>query len=160
MTKLYDVANDYAKLLDSDLDPQLIADTMEGIEGELTDKIAQLLSICKNESSYAETLKEEAKSLSERAKACDNRVSSIKAYIATSLKTIGKKSIRAGIHQVTVRVPSKSVEITDASLLPTELVEYETQIKPDTMAIKHLLEAGKDVPGAKIKIGKPSLLIR
>ncbi len=160
MTKLYEVANEYARLLDSDMAPEDIADTVEGMEGELTDKIAQLLAICKNEQVYAEALKEESKALAERARATEAKVVSIKAYIATSLKTIGKKSIRAGIHQVTVRVPSKSVEITDAGLLPPEYVEYETTIKPDAMAIKHQLEAGIEIPGAKIKIGKPSLLIR
>ncbi|WP_368928395.1 siphovirus Gp157 family protein [Mixta calida] len=160
MTKLYEVANEYARLLDSDMAPEDIADTVEGMEGELTDKIAQLLAICKNEQVYAEALKEESKALAERARATESKIASIKAYIATSLKTAGKKSVRAGIHQVTVRVPSKSVEITDVGLLPPEYVEYETTIKPDAMAIKHQLEAGIDIPGAKIKIGKPSLLIR
>ncbi|QCT21808.1 siphovirus Gp157 family protein [Jejubacter calystegiae] len=160
MTKLYEVANDYARLLESDLPPEDIADTVEGIEGELTDKIEQLLSICKNELVYANALKEESRALSERAKVSESKISSIKAYIATSLTTVGKKTIRAGIHQVTVRAPSKSVDIIDANLLPTEFVEYETKIKPDTMAIKHLLESGKDIPGAKIKTGKPSLIIK
>ncbi|ELD3297862.1 siphovirus Gp157 family protein, partial [Enterobacter hormaechei] len=56
--------------------------------------------------------------------------------------------------------PSKSVEITDASALPPEFVEYETSIKPDKLAIKHQIEAGVDVPGAQIKLGKPSLIIK
>ena len=66
----------------------------------------------------------------------------------------------AGIHQVTVRAPSKSVEITDASILPPQFVEYETNIKPDKLAIKHQIEAGVEVPGAQIKLGKPSLIIK
>ena len=47
MSKLYEIASEYAKLLDSDLEPEMIADTVEGMEGELVDKIEQLLSICK-----------------------------------------------------------------------------------------------------------------
>ena len=46
MSKLYEIANDYAKLMDSDFDPEAIADTLVGMEGELTDKIEQLLAIC------------------------------------------------------------------------------------------------------------------
>lgn len=160
MTKLYEVANQYAQLLDADLEPEMIADTIEGLDGEFTDKVEQLLAICKNESSYAEALKDEAKRLSERAKSTENKVASIKAYIATSLETIGKKSIKAGIHQVTVRAPSKCVEIVDAGLIPAEFVEYETTIKPDKLAIKHQIEAGVDIPGAAIKLGKPSLIIK
>ncbi|ENP0655963.1 siphovirus Gp157 family protein [Serratia marcescens] len=160
MSKLYDIANDYAKLMDSGLEPEMIADTIEGIDGELVDKVEQLLAICKNEQLYAEALRNESKSLLERASAVENKISSIKEYIARSLETAGKKSIRAGLHQVTVRVPSRQVDITDASILPIEFVEYETVVKPDKLAIKHQLDAGIAVPGAQIKLGKPSLIIK
>ncbi|CAI0804683.1 Siphovirus Gp157 [Serratia entomophila] len=160
MSKLYDIANDYAKLMDSGLEPEMIADTIEGIDGELVDKVEQLLAICKNEQLYAEALRNESKSLQERASVVENKISSIKEYIARSLETAGKKSMRAGIHQVTVRVPSRQVDITDASILPIEFVEYETVVKPDKLAIKHQLDAGIAVPGAQIKLGKPSLIIK
>lgn len=160
MSKLYDIANDYAKLMDSGLEPEMIADTIEGIDGELVDKVGQLLAICKNEQLYAEALRNESKSLQERASVVENKISSIKEYIARSLETAGKKSIRAGLHQVTVRVPSRQVDITDASILPIEFVEYETVVKPDKLAIKHQLDAGIAVPGAQIKLSKPSLIIK
>lgn len=160
MSKLYEIANDYAKLMDSDFEADDIADTIEWMEGELTDKIEQLLAICKNETGYAERLKEEAKSLSERAAVTMNKVESIQAYIAAALTTAGKKKIRAGIHQVTIRSPSESVEIIDSNALPPELVEFETIIKADKLAIKHQLKAGNSVPGAQLKVGKPSLIIK
>lgn len=160
MTALYQIANDFARLTDSCMEPEMIADTLDGIEWELEAKVEQILAVCKNESAYAEALKEESKRLIERAKAAENRVASMKEYVAKSLETIGKKSLKAGVHQVTVRAPSKSVEITDASALPPEFIEYETNIKPDKLAIKHQIEAGIDVPGAQIKLGKPSLMIK
>ena len=160
MSKLYEIADDYARLMDADLEPDLIADTLEGIEGELSDKIEQLLALCKNESGYSERLMDEAKKLQERSAAINNKVDRIKLYIASSLEKAGKKSIRAGLHQVTLRKPSQCVEIIDPSLLPTEYVEFDTVIKPDKLAIKHQLEAGKEVTGATLKPGKPSLLIK
>ncbi len=160
MTQLYVIANEYAKLTAQDLEPEFIADTLEGIQGEFEEKVEQLLAIIKNEAAYAEALKEESKSLAERAKVSENKVENIKAYIASAMETAGQKSLRAGLHAVTVRAPSKSVEITDESKLPIEFVEYITSIKADTMAIKHQLNAGVDVPGARIKFGKQSLLIK
>lgn len=160
MTALYQIANDFAKLADSGMEPEVIADTLDGIEWELEAKVEQILAVCKNETAYAEALKEESKRLSERAAAAISRVSSMKDYVAQSLETAGKKSLKAGIHQVTVRAPSKSVDITDASAIPSEFVEYETTIKPDKLAIKHQLEAGIVIPGAQIKLGKPSLIIK
>lgn len=160
MTSLYEIANDYAKLMDEDFDPEFIADTLSGIEGMLEDKIENCLAVIKNELAYAESLKAESKKLVERAKSSELRADRIKEYIAASLETAGKKSLKAGVHQVTVRAPSKSVEITDSSALPSEFVEYETIIKADKLAIKHQLAAGIDVPGAALKTGKPSLIIK
>jgi len=160
MTSLYEIANDFAKLSDSDMDPELIADTLDGIEWELEGKIENCLAVIKNELAYAETLKAESKKLAERAKASEARADRIKEYIASSLETAGKKSLKAGVHQVSIRAPSKSVEILDSGSLPPELVDYETLIKPDKLAIKKKLEAGISVPGAQIKTGKPSLIIK
>lgn len=160
MTALYQIANDFAKLSDSGMEPEMIADTLDGIEWELEAKVEQILAVCKNESAYAEALKEESKRLAERAKAAENRVASMKEYVATSLETAGKKSLKAGIHQVTVRAPVESVEITDEGSLPHEYVEYVTTVKADKLAIKHQLKAGNAIPGASLKLGKPTLLIK
>lgn len=160
MTALYQIANDFAKLTDSDMPPEMIADTLDGIEWELEAKVEQILAVCKNELADAEALKEEARRLIDRAKASENRVVSLKEYVARSLEAAGKKSMKAGLHQVTVRAPSKSVEITDVNAIPPDFVEYETTIKPDKLAIKHKIEAGIDIPGAQLKVGKPSLIIK
>lgn len=160
MTALYQIANEYAKLMEEDFDPEFIADTLEGMTGELSDKIEQLLAICKNKSSYGEALKEESRKLSERAKAEESRVSAIKDYIANSLQTAGLKSLRAGIQQVSLRAAAKSVEVTDASAVPSEYVDYETVIKPHKLEIRKLLESGIEIPGVLLKTGKPSLMIK
>ncbi|MEY7151349.1 siphovirus Gp157 family protein [Enterobacter cloacae] len=160
MTALYQIANDFAKLSDSGMEPEMIADTLDGIEWELEAKVEQILAVCKNESAYAEALKEESKRLAERAKAAENRVASMKDYVAASLETAGKKSLKAGIHQVTVRAPVESVEITDEGSLPPEYVEYVTTVKAEKLAIKHQLKAGNAIPGASLKLGKPTLLIK
>lgn len=160
MTALYQIANDFAKLSDSGMEPEMIADTLDGIEWELEAKVEQILAVCKNETAYAEALKEESKRLAERAKAAESRVASMKEYVATSLETAGKKSLKAGIHQVTVRAPVESVEITDEGSLPPECVEYVTTVKADKLAIKHQLKAGNAIPGASLKLGKPTLFIK
>lgn len=160
MTALYHIANDFAKLTDSGMDPEMIADTLDSIEWELEAKVEQILAVCKNESAHADALREESKRLAERARLSENRVARLKEYVARSLETAGKKSIKAGLHEVTVREPSRSVEITDSGALPPQFVEYETTIKADKLAIKKLIDAGQEVPGAIIKVGKPSLIIK
>ncbi|WP_312999605.1 siphovirus Gp157 family protein [Leclercia sp.] len=160
MSKLYEIANEYAELENSGLEPEFIADTLEGLKGTFEDKVENVLKLIKNEQAYSESLKQEAKSFSERARAVDNKIESMKQYLVSSIETAGLKSVRAGTMAVTLRAPSRSVEVTDVSKIPTEYVDFETVTTPDKLAIKKLLEAGQAVPGCELKTGKPSLLIK
>lgn len=160
MTALYEIANAYASLQNEDLDPDMIADTLEGIDGEFTEKVEQLLSIIKNQSALSTILKEEAKNLSDRAKSCDAKVDNIKQYIIKAMQTTERTKLNAGLHTLTVRKPSKSVNIIDIDALPTEFVKYETLVKADKRLIDEKLKLGHKVEGAEHVYGKPSLLIK
>lgn len=160
MTALYEIANAYASLQNEDLDPDMIADTLEGIDGEFTEKVEQLLSIIKNQSALSAMLKEEAKNLSDRAKACDAKVDNIKQYIIKAMQTTERTKLNAGLHTLTVRKPSKSVNIVDIDALPTEFVKYETLVKADKNLIAEKLKLGEKIEGAELVLGKPSLLIK
>ncbi|QHJ85137.1 MAG: hypothetical protein [Bacteriophage sp.] len=161
MVKLYEVANDYAKLYNDDsFTQEEIQDTLDAIEGELGDKVGNVLAIIKNLQSDAEALKAESVKLADRAKSALNKADSLKQYIVSSMGSAGLKKLSAGVQSVTVRAPSKKVNIVDVDKLPIELKEFETVIKPMTMEIKHLLNSGQEVPGAEIVTGKPSLLIK
>lgn len=160
MTELYKIANEYAALMSEDLPPELVADTIEGIEGEFTDKVSAILSLCKNELAYAESLRGEALSLNDRAKAIYNKVERLRQYIADCMIQADMKKVRAGPHEVTLRAARKVVEITDPMAIPVDLVEYETVVKPNKLEIKRRILAGEEISGAIVKDGKQSLIIK
>lgn len=161
MTKLYDLTGDYARLSESsDFNAEEIADTLEAIEGSIEDKVENILKAIKNEEAYAEALKEEAKSFSERAKTASNKAQAMKEYIVSALSAASITKLRAGTQQVTIRKPVDSVKIVDLDKLPVELVDYETVITPHTLDIKKKLQAGEKIEGAELQTGKPALLIK
>jgi len=160
MSRLYEIANEYAELANSEMDAEMIADTLEGIQGEFEDKAEQVLAIIKNELALEEMLKAEAKSLTERAKASANKVANLKAYLAESMQTMDKKKINAGVHSLTVRKGVQSVNILDLESLPIDFVDYQTVIKPDKNLIKEKLKLGEKIEGAELVTGKSSLLIK
>lgn len=160
MSKLYEIANEYAELANSEMDAEMIADTLEGIQGEFEDKAEQVLAIIKNELALEEMLKAEAKALTERAKASANKVANLKAYLAESMQTMDKKKINAGVHSLTVRKGVQSVNIVDLESLPIDFVDYQTVIKPDKNLIKEKLKLGEKIEGAELVTGKSSLLIK
>lgn len=160
MAELYKIAGEYAALMSEDLPAELIADTLEGIEGEFSDKVSAILSLCKNESAYADSLKAEAKSLNDRASSINNKVERLRQYIVDCMTQAEMKRVRAGVHEVTLRAASKVVEITDAMVIPVDLVEFETVVKPNKLEIKRRILAGEEIPGASLKDGKQSLMIK
>lgn len=160
MSKLYEIANEYAELANSEMDAEMIADTLEGIQGEFEGKAEQLLAIIKNEQALEAALKAEAKNLNNRAKSCANKVSSIKSYLIESMNTMDKKSLNAGVHKITVRNGVQSVNVLDLEKIPHEFVEYETTIKPDKNLIKEKLKLGESVDGVELVTGNQSLLIK
>lgn len=160
MTRLYEIASDYARLSDSDMSAEMIADTLDCIAGEMEVKIENCIAIIKNEVALAEALKAEASNLNERAKFALSRAESLKRYIAESLYLTGMKTIRAGIHQVSTREPVQTVEITNIDDIPADFITWETNPKPLKLEIKKQLEAGVSVPGATLKAGKMSVLIK
>lgn len=160
MAKLYEIANEYAELANSDMDADMISDTLEGIQGEFEDKAEQILAIIKNEQALESALKSEAKSLTERAKACTNRIQSMKQYLANSMETMELKKVNAGIHSLSVRKGVQSVNIIDLEKLPSNFVEYETTIKADKNLIKEKLKLGEKIEGAELVTGKSTLLIK
>ena len=160
MAALYEIANDYSALQNEDMDAEMIADTLEGIEGEFTDKVEQIIALIKNNSALEEMLKSEAKSLTERARALSNKNANLKAYIAQSMSTMDKKKLNAGIHTITVRAGVKTAQIDDVNALPVEFVEYKTETVPDKKAILARLKAGETVEGATLATGKQSLIIK
>lgn len=158
--QLYKIANDFKNLSEMDAPYEQIVDALNDIEGAFEDKVEQLLAIIKNESAYAEALKDEAESLTARAKVSKNKVENLKQYILTSMATADKKTIKAGLQSVTYRKPSKVAEIVSEDDVPIDFFEYVTSKKFDMTSIKASLNAGKEVAGAILKDGKPSLIIK
>lgn len=160
MSKLYEIANEYAELANSDMDAEMIADTLDGIKGEFEDKAEQILAIIKNEQALESSLKAEAKSLTDRAKACSNRVVNLKNYLSESMQTMEIKKLNAGIHSLSIRKGVQSVNITDLEKLPSDYVEYETMIKADKNLIKEKLKLGESIEGAELVTGKSTVIIK
>ena len=159
------LANDMQKLqqlleTSDDITPEMIADTMEGIEMALADKLDAAYIHVRNLDGLAKTCDEEAKRLAERKKSFENRAKSIKQYVLNCLITAGLDKLKTTTNTFTARKGVASVIIDNEALLPDEMVAVQTLIAPDKKAIKEAIENGVDIPGAHIEIGARSLQVR
>ncbi|MGO1190312.1 siphovirus Gp157 family protein [Vibrio casei] len=160
MSKLYEIANSYAELENSDMDKEMIADTLDGIKGEFEDKALNILVMIKNSESMSKALKDEAKSLSERAKQEQNKADNLKEYLASAMSTMEAKSLCAGVHKISLRKGVQSVFIYNIDSIPAEYVSFETVTKPDKNLIKEKLKLGEKIDGVSLVTGKTSVIIK
>ena len=89
----------------------------------------------------------------ERLKAIKERnmknVDSIKNHILNFMKTNGIDKIQTDLATFSTR-KSKSTQIDNIELIPSEFVTVTQTFQPDKTAIKKAIEAGKEVAGATI----------
>jgi uncharacterized protein Yka (UPF0111/DUF47 family) len=124
MTTLYDINKKYLEALEfltdpeNEMDAQTIADTMEGMEGELTDKILNTARYVLHIEHQADGISDAIKRMSARAKALENHADRMRDYIRDNMQDAGLKKIPS--HDVIVslaKLPA-SVQIDDESLIP------------------------------------------
>jgi hypothetical protein len=127
-----------------EMSPELEA-ALEITEAERMTKGEGYVYVIKQLKSQADLLKAEAKRLLEIAKQYENSADKLADRLLQSVITHGQ--IKTAFVTISTR-KSKSVSITDESLLKTEYLRIKTE--PNKTAIKEALESGEEVAGALI----------
>ena len=156
MTTLSLIAAEYraqAELLaDLDLPPEVVADTLESIGGELEHKAQGVAFVIRHLRANAATMKEWAKTASERAKAEDARADHLTSYLAHAMQACNITKISGPGVALSFRA-SHAVVIDEPALIPNEYMRQAPQPapEPDKDAIKAAIKVGDIVPGAHVE---------
>lgn len=155
MTSLFNLAAEYKavsdKLHDSDLDEQTIADTLEGMAGELEVKATNVGFVIRNLDSMAEQIKQAEESMAKRRKALENRSKWLKSYLLQNMLATGKTKIESPYFVISVRNNPESVVIDAESQIPDDYMrEIPATFEPNKQAIKQAIQDGFTVPGVHL----------
>ena len=149
--KLYECSDDVCKLLSMlDEGEDVTPDTIEMVIGDFKSKAEGVIAYLLNMQSEEVALEEHIKKMQLRKRVIGNKCASIKNYLFINMQRTGIKKIDAsnGSFTAFIRKTPGSVEILDEEQLPEKCIK--TTRTPDKTAIKTLLKAGVDVPGAKL----------
>lgn len=165
MTSLYTLTGQYKELAalqqGADEDMQVaVRDTLGAIEGEFNEKAKAISSLILNMDSDAAAIDAEIERLKERKRIMTNRQSEIREYLRDNMEAAGITKISCPLFTITLAQGRESVVITDESLLPDEMTDVKTDIKPNKKAITDAIKAGQDVPGAHLERGQSSVRIK
>lgn len=163
--KLYEIANNFAHVMDlaesGELDEQTAKDTLEAIGGEFEVKARNCMMIVRQLESDGAGIKAEIDRLKVLQDQNAKSVESLKEYIKSGMETIGSDKLDLGIFKLTLKAPTKAVEVTDATQIPSDYWRVVPETKAvDKSLIATMLKTGKEIPGAKLVDGKRALLIK
>ena len=154
-TSLFSLAAEYKsaeeKLMDSDLPDEVIADTLEGMSGELEVKAQNVAFVIRNAESMAEQIKQAEDAMAKRRKAYENRAERLRSYVLANMLTTGKTVIECPYFKMSVRNNPESVVIDAESQIPQDYMrEIPASYSPDKALIKQAIKDGFEVPGAHL----------
>jgi hypothetical protein len=159
MSALYELAAEYRadceKLTDMDLPEQTLADTLEGLGGELEVKAQNVIMFTRNLEATAAAIKEAEGHMAARRKALENRAAGLRKYVLESMQHAGIQKIECPWFRLTIRDNPAAVDIYEPGLIPMEYMKppQPPPFAPDKTAIKAAITAGTDVPGARLTKG-------
>ncbi len=153
---LYSIADAYlqdvAKLQDLDLDEQTIADTLEGLSGDLEVKATNVALVIRNFESFENQIDWEIDRLKERKADLAKRRESIRNYLLSNMQRTGISKIESPYFTLSVRTNPPKVVIDDPEQIPDEFWRQPPVPLPevDKKAIAAAIKAGQTVAGAHV----------
>jgi hypothetical protein len=159
MSSLYQIAGDFLaianKLEDSDLPPEVIADTLESVSGDLQEKATNVAKFSQNLRSTAAAIREAAKAQVERAKAIERKAEQIEKYIKDNMERCGMVKIECPYFTIAIKNNPPMVVIDDEKALGIEYFTYPEPPPPtpDKKLIAEVLKNGGEVAGAHLERG-------
>lgn len=144
-----------------EIDEDVWRDTLESIGGELEEKLDAMeyvMESYENDLAILQKEEERLKEVVKNKKATENRIKSLKGFMAYFLDQAGKKKIATDNHIYSIRNLKASVETNDD--LPDEYIVEHTKVerKPDKNRLYKELKAGAEIPGAWLKANRKAVI--
>lgn len=162
--KLYEIADEYNQLLQlvdaGELTAEMIKDTLESIDAEFENKARNCMMIVAQLDSDSEGINAQIERLKVLKKSVDTSRESLAEYVKNGMLSIGKDKLDLGIFKLSIRAPSKAVNILDESKIPSQFWRIIPESKVvDKNSLSAALKFG-NIEGAELVDGKRSLTIK
>lgn len=159
---LYHMAEQYrtalAELTDAELPEEVVADTLEALEGELIQKGRAVAAFTLNLQAEIDAIKAVEKRISDKRKSLEKREAHLRNYLRVNMEKAGITEIKAidGSFTAKLQKGRPSVVIDDESLIPddSEYIRWKREV--NKTAIAAAIQAGAEVAGAHLET-KPAL---
>lgn len=155
MATLYKLTGSYAQVQQMIEDgTEGLEDTLESIEGALSDKLESYAMVIRNIESDVEGLKAEEKRLADRRKVMENGVLRMRKSMQDSLSSTVDKKVVGEKFTFSIRKNPPALKVLDEKLIPKKFISTSTVHTINNKAIVEQLKAGNKVAGAELSQGE------
>ena len=152
--KLYEIDEAIMSCIDEETGEIIDSEKLDKLQMERDKKIENVACWIKDLKAEAEALKAEKQAFAERQKVAENKMESLKKWLAYALNGEKFKTVRAS---VSFRTTDK-VEIADIYKLDENYLRYK-EPEADKDAIKKAIKAGQEVAGVTL-VKNTSMIIK
>lgn len=155
MSNLFQLNDQFRKLSQrDDLDPTILADTLDAIKDTWTDKVNNIANWIESLDADVDWLTKKKRSISDELTYRKNLRNNLMVYLTSAIDDRGLKEVRTDNFILRPRSYRQRTVIEDENKIPTEYRNYEKyqgMFDVDKSAIYKALKDGKQVPGAHLK---------
>ena len=161
--RLYEIANNYLQALEDlaeldDLPAEVIADTLEGLQGNFEAKAVSVGAYINTLEAEASAIEEVRKSMERRQKALERHAERLRDYLRVQMERTGLRQIKVPPERtkapcIILRLQANppSVVVEDEEAIPECYKRTEIVTKLLRSEIARVLKAGEEVPGARLE---------
>lgn len=155
---VFEINSAIAKLENKDIDPELLADTIESLNLTREEKLDGAAGLSEKLGSEADWARNKIKQLQEFVKVSNNKQKRLNQFITDAIDDAGLKEVKTAHYLLKPRNYKASTIIEDTMELPVDYVTRETVIKANKKKIYEDLAAGKEVHGAHLKPNRKTVI--
>lgn len=167
MASIYELTSSQKQLMQmvesGEMSSEDAADTFEGMQGELNEKINDYLYVRRDMLETITNIDTEIERLTALKKTKQNQVKALTERLKNNLEGIDQTNFDTGMFKGHFRSGSKSIKVHKSDQVPDEFVKTTITEKVDATALKKAIESGAvklSSEIAEIVTGESSLIIK
>ncbi len=145
MRTLYEIKSDYLEILDlaadPEMDPQMLEDTLEAVQGELSVKADNLVTVIEALNAEEDMISTEIERLTARKNTINNNIKRIRTAIKDAMIATGQEKLPTDHYKLSVAKNGGKQPLDVYGKVPDKYMKIIYQ--PDTDRIRKALEAGE-----------------
>jgi predicted nuclease with TOPRIM domain len=155
MLNLYNLSREYQEAFieltsNDEFSDAAICDTLEGLEGELKEKMINLASFIKSLEGERGCIDNAMTDMKERYIKINGQIESLRSYLESAMDITGINDIKCEWFDVKLKKNPPSVSIINKDFLPKQYLIEEVNVKIDKSSIRNAIKNGIEVPGATL----------